>query len=86
MPIGQDAPVSEKPWWRRLDGRPPPGPQWLERSLVARAGLVGTVIFGGGFLLRIAFPDKLGYAPLWGLLAVPFVVALLWSFRQSRRP
>lgn len=66
-----------------MDGRPP-SPQWLQRSLAARVGLSGTIIFGGGFLLRLGFPDRLGNAGVWGLLTVPFVVLLIVGVLRSR--
>jgi hypothetical protein len=52
---------------------------------MARVGLIGTVIFGGGFLLRTGFPDRLGgFAWLWGLLAAPFVILLIAGVLRSR--
>ncbi len=81
---GQYALVTTEPWWRRLEGQPP-NPQWWERSAMARVGLIGTVIFGGGFLLRTGFPDRLGgFAWLWGLLAAPFVILLIAGVLRSR--
>lgn len=48
-------------------------------------GLIGTVIFGGGFLLRIAFADRVGgSAMVWALLAAPFVVLLVVGIFRSR--
>ena len=76
--------VAEKPWWRRLDGRPP-SPQWWERSTWARVGLIGTIIFGLGFVLRLGFPDRFGgLAWLWGLTTAPFIVLLAVGILRSR--
>jgi hypothetical protein len=73
--------MAEKPWWRRLDGQPP-SPQWWERSPSARVGFIGTIIFGGGFVLRLVF--QLGMEWLFALLTAPFVVLLAVGVYRSR--
>lgn len=76
--------MTDRPWWRRLDGQPR-NPQWWERSSVARVGLIGSVIFGGGLLVRLAFAEQVsGSAWLWALLAAPFVVLLVVGVLRSR--
>ena len=83
--IGQCVWVTEKPWWRRLDGYPP-DPRWWNDSLLFRSGFLGTVIFGGGALLRLAFPEKLGYAWLYAAPALVSIVVLIVSIRRSDAP
>lgn len=75
--------MPEKPWWRRLDGQPP-NPRWWEASPVARVGFIGTVIFGGGFLVRAGFGGPGDLVWLWALLAAPFVVLLAVGILRSR--
>lgn len=76
--------MTERPWWRRLDGQPI-NPRWWDRSPLARVGFIGVVIFGGGFLLRLAFADELGGSTwLWALLAAPFVVLLVVGVVRRR--
>lgn len=54
--------------------------------MLARIGFTGTVIWGGGAALRMAFADKLGgFAWLWALITAPFVAMLVLGIRRSRR-
>ena len=72
-----------KPWWKRLSGQPPT-PRWWNNSLLTRLGFIGTVIFGMSFLLRVAFPDRLGGLTwLWGVVAGGSVVTLVLGIRKG---
>lgn len=87
--------MAERPWWQRLDGVPPWmenrerrtgwNPQWWDSPL-ARVGFILTIVWGGGAIVRFAFPEKLGGGgPLFAVLTIPCVIALVVGIARSRK-
>jgi len=93
-PARNHMPMAERPWWQRLDGMPPwmadraqqqrSNPQWWDSPLT-RVGFIGTIIWGGGAIVRFAFPERLGGGgPFFALLTIPWVIALVVGIVRGR--
>lgn len=82
--------MAERPWWRQLNGQPPwPNPSWWDKSSVARAGFIFTVLFGGMFILRLITPTTMGGGGgwLWVYISLTFfaLAVFLVGVVQAKR-
>lgn len=81
--------MGERPWWMQLGGQPAwaSSPRWWDKSTLARVGFISSIIWGGGLILRLIFPDKLGGdAWFYAVLTLASLVALLVGVAQAHRP
>lgn len=79
--------MAERPWWRQLDGQPPwPNPKWWDRSPLARAGFIFSMVWGGGLVFRLIFPDQLGGgAWLYAALTLVSLVIFAAGIAQAKK-
>lgn len=79
--------MAERPWWRALDGQPPwPNPKWWDRSPLARAGFIFSMVWGGSLGFRLAFPDQLGGgAWVYAALTLASLAVFALGLAQARK-
>lgn len=77
--------MAERPWWKRIDSQPP-SPKWWEDSPLARVGFIFSLVWGGGLVFRMIFPEELGGgAWLYAVLTLASLVVLAAGIAQARK-